>query len=76
MKCYFPKNNKTDWTVERHRVKVPTIGWIRLKEYGYISKNTTAKSGTVYQRAGRYYVSILCEVKWVKPNSTLNAVGL
>ena len=43
MKCYFPKNNKTDWTVERHRVKVPTIGWIRLKEYGYISKNTTVK---------------------------------
>ena len=32
------ENNKTDWTVERHRVKVPTIGWIRLKEYGYISK--------------------------------------
>lgn len=76
VKCYFPKNNKTDWTVERHRVKVPTIGWIRLKEYGYISKNTTVKSGTVYQRAGRYYVSILCEVKEVQPNSTLNTVGL
>jgi putative transposase len=76
VKCYFPKNNKTDWTVERHRVKVPTIGWIRLKEYGYISKNTTVKSGTVYQRAGRYYVSILCEVKEVKPNSILNAVGI
>ncbi|WP_162789091.1 RNA-guided endonuclease TnpB family protein, partial [Bacillus sp. K6W] len=76
VKCYFPKNNKTDWIVERHRVKVPTIGWIRLKEYGYISKNTTVKSGTVYQRAGRYYVSILCEVKEVKPNATLNTVGL
>ena len=37
------ENNKTDWTVERHRVKVPTIGWIRLKEYGYISKNTIVK---------------------------------
>lgn len=76
VKCYFPKNNKTDWTVERHRVKVPTIGWIRLKEYGYIPKNATVKSGTVYQRAGRYYVSILCEVTEVKPNPTLNAVGL
>ncbi|HHK5533329.1 TPA: RNA-guided endonuclease InsQ/TnpB family protein [Bacillus mobilis] len=76
VKCYFPKNNKTDWTVERHRVKIPTIGWIRLKEYGYIPKNATVKSGTVYQRAGRYYVSILCEAKEVKPNPTLNAVGL
>ncbi|MFP3393619.1 transposase, partial [Brevibacillus sp. SIMBA_076] len=36
VKCYFPKNNKTDWAVERHRVKVQTIGWVRLKEYGYI----------------------------------------
>ncbi|WP_242262981.1 transposase [Bacillus cereus group sp. BfR-BA-01511] len=76
VKCYFPKNNKTDWTVERHRVKIPTIGWTRLKEYGYIPKNATVKSGTVYQRAGRYYVSILCEVKEVKPNSILNAVGI
>ncbi|HDR4422310.1 TPA: transposase [Bacillus cereus] len=76
VKCYFPKNNKTDWTVERHRVKIPTIGWIRLKEYGYIPKNANVKSGTVYQRAGRYYVSILCEVKEVKPNPPLNAVGL
>ena len=36
VKCYFPKNNKTDWTVERHKVKIPTIGFIRLKEKGYI----------------------------------------
>ncbi|MBU5228298.1 helix-turn-helix domain-containing protein, partial [Clostridium senegalense] len=36
VKAYFPKNNKTDWTIERHRVKIPTIGWMRLKEYGYI----------------------------------------
>ena len=27
VKAYFPKNNKTDWTLERHRVKIPTLGW-------------------------------------------------
>ena len=32
VKCYFPKNNKTDWTIERHRVKIPTLGFVRLKE--------------------------------------------
>ena len=31
VKAYFPKNNKTDWTLERHRVKIPTLGWVRLK---------------------------------------------
>lgn len=70
VKAYFPKNNKTDWTIERHRVKIPTIGWVRLKEFGYIPTNAIVKSGTVSHKAGRYYVSILCEVE-VK-NSQIN----
>ena len=61
VKAYFPKNNKTDWTIERHRIKAPTIGWLRLKEFGYIPVNSIVKSGTVSQKADRYYVSILVE---------------
>ena len=61
VKAYFPKNNKTDWIIERHRIKVPTLGWIRLKELGYIPVNSIVKSGTVGQKADRYYVSILVE---------------
>ncbi|EGT4139045.1 transposase [Clostridium perfringens] len=61
VKAYFPKNNKTDWTIERHRVKIPTLGWVRLKEFGYIPINSIVKSGTVSQKADRYYVSILVE---------------
>ncbi|HHQ4327657.1 TPA: RNA-guided endonuclease InsQ/TnpB family protein [Clostridium perfringens] len=61
VKAYFPKNNKTDWTIERHRVKIPTLGWVRLKEFGYIPTNSIVKSGTVSRKADRYYVSILVE---------------
>ncbi|WP_114108083.1 RNA-guided endonuclease InsQ/TnpB family protein [Clostridioides difficile] len=61
VKAYFPKNNKTDWTIERHRVKIPTLGWVRLKEFGYIPINSIVKSGTVSQKSDRYYVSILVE---------------
>ena len=61
VKAYFPKNNKTDWTLERHRVKIPTLGWVRLKEFGYIPVNSLVKSGTVSRKADRYYVSILVE---------------
>ena len=61
VKAYFPKNNKTDWTLERHKVKIPTLGWVRLKEFGYIPVNSIVKSGTVSQKADRYYVSILVE---------------
>ncbi|EMH2710001.1 transposase [Clostridioides difficile] len=61
VKAYFPKNNKTDWTIERHRVKIPTLGLVKLKEFGYIPINSIVKSGTVSQKSNRYYVSILVE---------------
>lgn len=61
-KCYFPKNNNTDWTIERHRLKIPTLGFIQLKEKGYIPTKATVKSGTVSMQAGRYYVAVLIEI--------------
>lgn len=59
VKAYFPKNNPTDWTVERHRVKIPTLGFVQLKEKGYIPINSEVTSGTISYEAGRYYVSVL-----------------
>ena len=76
VKCYFPKNNKTDWKIERHRVKIPTIGWVKLKEYGYIKKDAKVKSGTISKRAGRYFVSILCEVEEIRARLKLEGNGL
>ena len=70
VKAYFPKNNKTDWTLERHRVKIPTLGWIRLKEFGYIPVNSIVKSGTVSQKADRYYLSILVEERDIKTSNS------
>ena len=70
VKAYFPKNNKTDWTIERHRVKIPTLGWVRLKEFGYIPVNSLVKSGTVSQKADRYYVSILVEERYIKTSNS------
>ena len=72
VKAYFPKNNKTDWTIERHRVKIPTLGLVRLKEFGYIPVNSVVKSGTVSQKADRYYVSILVEERDIKISNTNN----
>ena len=72
VKAYFPKNNKTDWTIERHRVKIPTLGWVRLKEFGYIPVNSIVKSGTVSQKADRYYVSILVEETYIKISNPNN----
>ncbi|WP_205694149.1 RNA-guided endonuclease TnpB family protein [Clostridium sp. JN-9] len=74
-KAYFPKNNKTDWTIERHRIKIPTLGWIRLKEYGYIPTNGRITSGTVSQKADRYYVSVLVDED-TKTNNKTTSIGI
>ena len=58
---YLPKNSKTDFTIERHRLKVPTLGFVRLKEYGYLPINSTVKSGTITKQCDRYYISVLVE---------------
>ena len=58
---YLPKNNKTDFAVERHRLKVPTLGFVRLKEYGYLPINSIIKSGTITKKCDRYYISVLVE---------------
>ena len=65
VKMYFVKNNPTDCVCERHRLKIPTLGWIRIKEKGYIPTTKdgfTIRSGTISIKAGRYYVSALVEV--------------
>lgn len=61
VKMYLPKNNLTDWTIERHKVKIPNLGFVKLKEFGYIPINSNVKSGSVSKYAGRYFVSILVE---------------
>ena len=65
VKMYFVKNNPKDCKCERHRIRIPTLGWVRLKEKGYIPTTKdgwTIKSGTVSVKAGRYYVSVLVEI--------------
>ncbi len=62
---YFVKNGtKQIILCERHRIKIPTLNWIRLKEKGYIPTNASThiiKSATVSIKAGKYYVSVLVE---------------
>ena len=71
-KMYFVKNNPNDCLCERHRIKIPTLGWVRLKEKGYIPTSYKIKSGTVSVKAGRYYVSVLVELPDIQPEKAKN----
>ncbi|WP_320951180.1 transposase [Fusobacterium sp.] len=61
--AYFVKNNKTDFEFYRHKIKIPTLKFVRVKEYGYIPKNANIKSGTISKIADRYFLSLIIEVK-------------
>ena len=75
VKIYFVRSDaKSTIQCERHRIKIPTLGWVRLKEKGYIPTTKDGyiiKSGTISKKAGRYYVSVLVELP--KPNITNNS---
>ena len=47
--------------VERHRIFVPVLKWIRLKEFGYIPKKIS--SVTISMKNGRYYISCLSKME-------------
>ena len=65
VKMYFVKNNPKDCLCERHRINIPSLGWVRIKEKGYIPTTKDGyviKSGHVSIKADRYYVSVLIEI--------------
>ena len=65
VKMYFVRNNPKDCYCERHRIKIPSLGWVRIKEKGYIPTTKDGyviKSGHVSIKADRYYVSVLIEI--------------
>lgn len=66
---YFVKNNKTDCVIQRHRIKIPSLGFVRLKEKGYIPVNKIIKSGCITKQANKYFVSVIIDVNITKPTS-------
>ena len=80
VKMYFVKSNPKDLPCERHRIKIPTLGWVRIKEKGYIPTTKNGwkiKSGTISIKAGRYYISVLVEMPDINiANNSNNGIGI
>ena len=80
VKMYFVKNNPKDCRCQRHRINIPSLGWVRIKEKGYIPTTKDGyviKSGHVSIKAGRYYVSALVEIPNNKiANSSNEGIGV
>ena len=80
VKMYFVRNNPKDCACERHRLNIPTLGWVRIKEKGYIPTTKDGwkiKSGTISIKADRYYVSVLVEIPDTKnANNSNDGIGI
>ena len=76
VKLYFPKNNKGDWKVDRHRIMIPTLKNVRLKEYGYIPVGSKIISGTVSKKANRYYVSVIIDTEVIPQENANQGIGI
>lgn len=44
--------------IEDDRVQLPRLGWLRLKEHGYLPKNADVLSATCSEHAGKWFVSV------------------
>lgn len=63
--------------VESDRIKLPRIGWVRLKQRDYIPTEGKILSVTVSKEADRWYCSVLFEQDIeVQPNIIENVVGI
>ena len=80
VKMYFVRNNPKDCQCERHRLKIPTLGWVRIKEKGYIPTTKDGymiRSGTVSVKTDRFYVSVLVEIPDVNiDNNSNEGIGI
>lgn len=76
--CGFPKFKRRNTNrdsfyvigsihVERHRIRLPKLGWVKLKEKGYIPTKQTPKSATASIVNNRCYVSVLYDMEGLTP---------
>lgn len=55
---YFVNDNHIK--IERHKVKIPIFGWLRIKEFGYLPKGKIL-SGNLVREANKFYVGLKSE---------------
>ena len=79
-KSYTTNNQNGNIRIEQGKIKLPKIGWIKIKLHRQIPNTNKIKSCTISQTpTGKYYISILteyeCEIKPVEINPN-NVIGL
>ena len=62
--------------IEANKIKIPRIGWLRLKEKNYIPVGAIVASVTLSERAGKWFISVLCHTEQKDPKLFKNGIVL
>lgn len=62
--------------VSSDSIKLPKIGWVRLKEKGYIPAVEKILYTTVSENHGRYFVSVTVEESIMEQKASENVIGI
>ena len=77
---YTTNNQKGSIRIEGNQIKLPKIGWVKVKFHRPIPDDCDIKSATISMTAtGKYFVSVLTELFCVVPEKILNpenSIGL
>ena len=65
-----------DLIAEERRIKLPKIGWVRVKERGYLPVGVKIVSCTISQRAGRWFASLQVDEERADGRATGAPVGV
>lgn len=61
MKIYLANNLNNKWIIERHRIQVGSLGFFRLKEYGYLPTEEKIIGGSISFTLNKYYITVFVE---------------
>jgi len=75
---YFVRSNsKHVIGIKEKRIKIPVLGWVKIKEFGYIPLSCKITSGHIIERAGRFYMAVNTEESLeIKKNNYNDGIGV
>jgi putative transposase len=85
-KAGFPKfkskhKNKSSFkltgtiNIEDRRIQLPRLGWLKLKEHGYLPKEAKILSATCSEHAGKWFVSVSVQEE-INPKVGVGTIGI
>jgi putative transposase len=70
---YTTNNVNNNIKIENKKIRLPKVGWVKIKMHRPIPQNQIIKSCTISKTpTGKYYISILVEYEEVVPKITIN----